>query len=153
MAGGCLFRPRDTYPDPPRPTDRNECRRCSDCQALRDAFERGEQTETRCAAGHDWDEVIARSRPCVRASCRYHTLLSVQEDGRIGFAGSAQDIDELHPDWSCALDVADRYPHRVPEIARGLGCTPQAVAAAEDDARMSLASGPHAELLREANRA
>ena len=46
------------------------------------------------------------ARPCPRAECRYH----------------------LRGAESCALDVANRGPSTVAEIARAMGQTPQSVA-------------------------
>lgn len=67
------------------------------------------------------------ARPCLFVSCRYNLFLDVQSTGAVKLAGAASAPDEMDPEWSCALDVADRGPHEGSAIAKVLGVTDERV--------------------------
>lgn len=66
-------------------------------------------------------------RPCPFASCVHHLAHAVERDGRAlnGDRGRTlvDDIDNLDPDWSCALDVADRGGATLEELGERFGVT------------------------------
>jgi hypothetical protein len=81
-----------------RPRTRGDCTVCPECQAWRD-------NGTSPACGHDEEEAIRRSRPCIYVGCRYGLYLDVTFAGSIRFTFSDLEPDELHP--SCTLDISE----------------------------------------------
>ncbi len=64
-------------------------------------------------------------RPCPFVSCRYHLAIDVRENGSITWNRPGTEIEEQVE--TCALDVADRGPMTLEEIASQLEITREAV--------------------------
>jgi hypothetical protein len=71
----------------------------------------------RLACGHRIAEVIHRSRPCVFAACKYSLYLDVSETGSIILNFPHLEPGQMAADRSCALDLAERGPMTLEEIA------------------------------------
>lgn len=96
-------------------------------------------------------------RPCPYVGCQYHLALDVGLDGKLAFRpirdpetgeiiGTTEEAWRMDPEWSCALDVADRGPggdnlellHR---IGTALGMTRERVRQIVDEAGSKLRWG------------
>ena len=88
---------------------------------------RGPRPGTRgsCAAG---------CRPCPFVSCQYSLYLDVTSAGGIRLPRPSLDPHEVEPEWSCALDVAERGPHTLDGVSRLLGVTRERVRQILDEA-------------------
>jgi hypothetical protein len=78
-------------------------------------------------------------RPCPFASCRYSTRVDVKTNQAGSLKVYREDVQEsededVAPDTSCALDVADRGEHTLEEIAGIYGCTKENVRLIEEKA-------------------
>ena len=71
-------------------------------------------------------------RPCPFTGCRYNLYLEVTEAGSLRLPRANVPPEEMSE--SCALDVADRGPHRRQRIAHLLGLTNMRVAQVESKA-------------------
>jgi hypothetical protein len=92
-----------------RPQRRSDCEVCPSCQAWRDHGEA-------LACGHDVDEAIMRSRPCVFVGCRESLYLDVTQAQSIKLNYPELEPDEL--EVSCVLDVASGDPLSDADISR-----------------------------------
>lgn len=68
-------------------------------------------------------------RPCPYVGCNYNLFLDVDPAyGRITLNGpDSRDPADVDPEWSCALDVADRGAQRREDIARALDVVPERI--------------------------
>lgn len=62
-------------------------------------------------------------RPCPFVTCRHHLYLDVVPTGAIRLARPELEPEEIEPEWSCSLDVADRGAHTLDGVGRLLGLT------------------------------
>jgi hypothetical protein len=73
-------------------------------------------------------------RPCPWVGCKYNLYLDVRKDGAIAFNFSDLDPDELHPEWSCALDVAERGDISLEGLGAALNVTREGARKIEEKA-------------------
>ena len=66
-------------------------------------------------------------RPCPFASCHHHLLLEVTRAGNIKFRTQAREPDQLPPDRSCALDMAEEGGHTLEVVGTVMGVTRERV--------------------------
>lgn len=70
---------------------------------------------TSLARPRNRSQCVGGARPCPWASCRYHLGVDWVGTGAIATFGESALVD-LTLEQSCALDVADRGPHRVEDV-------------------------------------
>ncbi len=70
-------------------------------------------------------ECISGQRPCIWTACRFHLYLKVPAAGSLRFPRGDRQLEEMSE--TCALDVADRGPQELRDIAHLLGLTRQRV--------------------------
>jgi hypothetical protein len=70
-------------------------------------------------------------RPCPFVGCRYHLGAEVNPTGSLTLR---TDVEPTEMDPSCALDVADRGPHTLAQVADAMGITRERVRQLEDRA-------------------
>lgn len=89
----------------------------------------------RLACGHTTGEAIMHSRPCIFVACKYGLYLDVNRGAiKTNFPGrEPEDMVE-----SCALDIADRGPHTLEEIAPILNLVRERVRQIEQIAKRRL---------------
>lgn len=68
-------------------------------------------------------------RPCPFVGCRYHLALETKAGALRLSAESAAEMEQLEE--TCSLDVADRGPNTLPEVASLLGVSRQRVSQVE----------------------
>lgn len=66
-------------------------------------------------------------RPCPYVGCRYNLHLERVASGH-GRRAVDEDPTEVSPEESCALDIADRGPHTLEQVAAVVRATPKGVA-------------------------
>lgn len=78
---------------------------------------------------HSRSECLDAERPCPYVGCNYNLFLDVDPAyGRITLNGpDSRDAADVDPEWSCALDVADRGAQRREDIARALDVVPERI--------------------------
>jgi hypothetical protein len=96
-----------------RPRTRGDCRWCPVCQLVRDGAPQG----VPLSCGHQIAEVIFRSRPCVFAACKFSLYLDVSETGSIILNFPHLEPGQMPVDRSCSLDLSDRGPMTLEEVA------------------------------------
>lgn len=96
---------------------------------------RGPRPATRgaCAGGQ---------RPCPFVSCSMNNYLEVTPSGGIGLSQPDLDPHEVHPDYSCALDVAERGRHSLDGVGRILSLSHERVRQIQEDALEKLRRVP-----------
>lgn len=91
-------------PLPRRPKRRGDCEPCRDCQTWRDGTH--QYFPGTLACGHDYDQAVAHSRPCLFVGCHHSLYLDVHPvTGEV-----KQNFEYLEPDQmhdSCVLDVVE----------------------------------------------
>lgn len=70
-------------------------------------------------------------RPCPHVSCKHNLYLEVKDGGNIIMNFPDLEPDEMDPQLSCALDVADREGLTLEEVAAALNVTRTAIQAIE----------------------
>jgi hypothetical protein len=126
-----------------RPKKRGDCQWCPVCQLVRDGKSNGldalaretkeasapvknggsmpaaatTKKETRLVCGHRVGEVIWHSRPCVFVACKHALFLDSSETGSIILNFPHLEPGQMRPDQSCSLDLADRGPMTLEDIA------------------------------------
>ena len=78
-------------------------------------------------------------RPCPFVSCRYHLYLDlnpVTHEIKVNFPDI--DVDEMHPDYSCALDIAERGALTLEDVAAATALTRERVRQLEHRATKKL---------------
>lgn len=82
---------------------------------------------------HTRAECVDGPRPCPYVSCRHHLAIEANPNGSITFNFRDVEPDEMAE--TCSLDVADRGPASLDEIAAALNLTREAVRLIEMRAR------------------
>lgn len=77
--------------------------------------------------GFPRSECAGGPRPCPLVTCPYNNYLDVDRWGNLKLSHPDRSPEEVPPDESCALDVADRGPHTLDEVATVLGLTRERV--------------------------
>lgn len=77
-------------------------------------------------------------RPCPFVACRYNMFLDVRTDGRLVRLRGNKGPLSVDPATSCALDIAERGPRQVTEIAELLGVTKARISQLVDHATLRL---------------
>jgi hypothetical protein len=93
-------------------------------------------------------------RPCVLVGCSHNLFLDVNEEtGAIKFNHPDKEPGDIDPEWSCALDVADRGEQTRDDVGRSLNLVPERIRQIFRAAlsKMHLAGGPVLRLLHEAS--
>ena len=62
-------------------------------------------------------------RPCPLVGCPHNTFLNVTGTGRIQLAHGKRQPEDVPPDESCSLDVADSGPQTLSRVGEILGLT------------------------------
>lgn len=92
-----------------------------------DASEFGDRPRTR-------GECIGGPRPCPFVACSHNLFVDVSELGSLKFPHADREPEDVPPEWSCSLDVADRGGASRVEVARALNLTTERVRQICDDA-------------------
>lgn len=113
-----------------RPKRRGNCEWCSVCQLVRDGESDGHDEKAQSVlegplkerpesfvCGHNAAEIPYRTRPCLFISCRYSLYLDRSETGSIIINFPHLEPAQMPADQSCALDLADRGPMTLEEVA------------------------------------
>lgn len=125
-----------------RPATRGDCEPCPTCQADRDVLqqrvgraigwrdaltayhddlaEHAGPCPSPRACGHDDDEMLMRSRPCLFVGCVANNYLDLTPDGNVKL-DAAREPWQVEPWLSCALDVADDGEHTLEEVGGNMG--------------------------------
>lgn len=114
----------------PRPEKRRDCEPCPTCQAWRD--DDANPFDDRLACGHDWQQAVEHSRPCLFVGCHHHLYLDVHpQSGALKL-----NFPELEPEQmadSCVLDVvADGCEATLDVVGAKLGLTRERARQIED---------------------
>lgn len=64
-------------------------------------------------------------RPCPWVGCVWNNFLRVRADGSVKLTWPGTEPDEVPPEVSCALDVADRGGVTIRELSDAMGVVPQ----------------------------
>lgn len=72
-------------------------------------------------------------RPCPFVGCRYNLYLDVDRYGKPRLNYSDMEPDEMPPEQSCALDIADRGPQKLDTIARTMRLSKERARQIEDE--------------------
>lgn len=88
-------------------------------------------------------------RPCPFVGCRQNLFLEVKRTGRIALASSWKEPGDVDPEWSCALDVADRGGSTLLAIGQAWGYSRQWIEIVEKGAIEKLRASPEASELGE----
>jgi hypothetical protein len=85
-------------------------------------------------------------RPCPLVGCCYNTYLVVKHNGNITLTHPDRLPEDVPPDESCVLDVADQGYHTLDEVGRILGLTRERIRQIETSAvdKIQSAVGPSA---------
>lgn len=100
-------------PDYHRPSIRKDCEVCDTCQRWRDG--EIEEIDGILSCGHNLDEAVAHSRPCIYAACKYNLYLDVKDNHSLVYNFPEKEIEELID--SCVLDIANEVNLTTEDIA------------------------------------
>lgn len=96
-----LLDPAPTQDPPGRPETREDCQPCPECQERRDSPVALPVT----CGHHTFEEMVNRSRPCVRVWCSQNNYLEVNGNGSIVYNDDVGvDPTEVAAGTSCALE-------------------------------------------------
>ena len=108
-----------------RPSLRAECARCTTCQAWREGLTNGmavAEYDGVLPCGHDLDEAVRRSRPCIFVGCRSNLFLDIRgRSGDIQLNFYEEEPETVHPEHSCVLDIAEQGDCTLDEVGEILG--------------------------------
>ena len=71
--------------------------------------------------------ILVQCRPCINASCPHNNYLTVSRTGLIKLSHGDRLPEEVPPDESCSLDVADQGPQTLERVGEIMGLTRERV--------------------------
>ena len=69
------------------------------------------------------EECRGGPRPCPLVGCPHNTFLNITSTGRIQLAHGKRNPEDMPPDESCSLDVADSGPQTLSRVGEIMGLT------------------------------